>query len=67
MKHFRDCLEGMKTYDICTCDMCGAEMYLVDLAIKKQEGRIKWWHFFDRMTVNSAPEIPKFREKLDEI
>ena len=55
-KHFSDCPSDK--YKICTCDMCGEEISLVEWQIAKQEGRQKWWHFVAKLSIAGAPEIP---------
>lgn len=55
-KHFSDCPSSK--YQICTCDMLGEEMALVEWQIAKQEGKLKWWNIIAKMSVAGAPEIP---------
>ena len=58
MEHFSDCPTNRK-YDICTCDMLGEEIALVEWQIAKQEGKLKWWHIVAKLSTRGAPEIGK--------
>jgi len=51
-----------KGYNICTCDMCGEEIALVEWKIKQQEGRLPWWSIFARASIAGAPWINKYKE-----
>jgi hypothetical protein len=57
MEHFSDCPEG-RGYNICTCEMLGEEIAIVDWQIEKQEGKIKWWQWIKRLTISGSPDIP---------
>ena len=48
MKHFSDC--PYEKY-ICTCDMCGESIALVEWQIKKQEGKLHWWNFIAHLSL----------------
>ena len=58
MKHFKDCPEN-RGYDICTCDMCGDEIALVEWRIKKQEGKLPKWNIVAWLSTIGSPEIRK--------
>jgi hypothetical protein len=60
MKHFKDCPTN-RNYNMCTCDMMGEEIALVEWAIQKQEGTLKWWQLCAKLTVRNAPEIYKLK------
>ena len=63
MKHFSNCPIN-RNYDVCTCDMAGEEIAVIEWAIQKLEGKQKWYHFFAKLTLAafSPPEIKRINQ-----
>jgi len=58
LKHFEDC-PIKRGYDLCTCDMLGEEIALVEWKVEEQEGRLHWWSFIAKLSIMGAPTIPR--------
>lgn len=56
MNHFKDC-PTQRNYSVCTCNMCGEDIALVEWQIKKQEGKLKWWQWIAWLSTMNVPEI----------
>ena len=56
-KHYSDC--PIKNYNICTCNMSGEEIALVNWKIAEQEGKLPWWNFVARLSIKGSPPIIK--------
>ena len=60
MKHFRDC-PVYRNWDMCTCDMRGEEIALVEWQIKRQEGQLRWWNVIAKLSLSffGPPDIKR--------
>ena len=48
--HFKDCPIN-RNYNICTCEMSGEEIAIIEWQISRQEGNEKWWQFIAKLTL----------------
>lgn len=56
MKHFKDCPH--EKYQICTCNLLGEEIALVDWQLQKQEKTLPWYNIIAKLSILGAPNIP---------
>ena len=57
MEHYVGCPTNRK-YNVCTCDMSGEECCVIAWEIQRMEGKLRWWHFTERLTLWAFPPPP---------